>query len=105
MHEEMLIVATDASEKPEPTERRKKLVSEWMAKLKQAEGFHEKAFKEMKRDMDAALNGFDDTAWSEDQYVANILQRHVQQRTAALYAKNPKAVAKRRQHGTPDLGW
>jgi len=97
MHEEMLIVATDASEKPEPTERRKKLVSEWMAKLKQAEGFHEKAFKEMKRDMDAALKGFDDTAWSEDQYVANILQRHVQQRTAALYAKNPKAVAKRRQ--------
>ena len=46
--------------------------------------------------MDAALNGFDDKAWSEDQYVANILQRHVQQRIA-LYAKNPKAVAKRRQ--------
>ena len=57
MHEEMLIVATDATEKPEPTERRTKLVSEWQAKLKQAEGFHDKAFKQMKRDMDAALNG------------------------------------------------
>ena len=50
----------------------------------------------MIRDMDAALNGFDDKSWSDDQYVANILQRHVQQRTAQLYAKNPKALAKRR---------
>lgn len=100
MHDEMLIVATDESEKPEPSERRKKLVTAWQAKLKAAKGFHEKAFKQMRRDMDAALNGFDDKQWSEEQYVANILQRHVQQRTAALYAKNPKAVAGRRNRMT-----
>ena len=63
----------------------------------------------MRRDMDAALNGYDDTQWSKEQYVANILQRHVQQRTAQLYAKNPKAVATRRDRmeyqfwdGSPD---
>ena len=95
MHEEMTIVTTDV-ERPEPTERRKALVKQWLAKVKHAKNFHEKAFKQMRKDMDAALNGYDDTNWSDDQYVANILQRHVQQRTAALYAKNPKAVAKRR---------
>jgi len=95
MHEEMAIVTTDV-ERPEPTERRKKLVTQWLAKVKHAKTFHEKAFKQMRKDMDAALNGYDDSQWSGDNYVANILQRHVQQRTASLYAKNPKAVAKRR---------
>lgn len=95
MHEELTIVSAEV-EKPEPTERRKKLVSSLQSKIKNAKKFHDKAFKNMIRDMDAALNGFDDKSWSDDQYVANILQRHVQQRTAQLYAKNPKALAKRR---------
>ena len=82
---------------PEPTERRKALVSDWVSRIKSAKGFHEKAFKQMKKDMDAAINGFDDTEWNDKNYVANILQRHVQQRTASLYAKNPKATAKRRE--------
>lgn len=95
-NDEMLIVATEKVEKKEPEQRRKALVNNLIANIKNAKKFHEKPFKQMRRDMDAALNGFDDTAWSKDQYVANILQRHVQQRTASLYAKNPKASAKRR---------
>lgn len=95
MHEELTIVSAEV-EKPEPTERRKKLVSSIQSKVKNAKKFHDKSYKDMVRDMDAALHGFDDKSWSEDQYVANILQRHVQQRTAQLYAKNPKALAKRR---------
>ena len=95
-HDEMLIVATEEVEKKEPEQRRKALVNNLTANIKNAKKFHEDPFKQMRRDMDAALNGFDDTAWSKDQYVANILQRHVQQRTASLYAKNPKASAKRR---------
>ena len=109
MHEEILEVKVTETEKPEPTERRKRLVRNWQAKIKMAKNFHEKAFKNMRRDMDAALKGYDDKNWSDDQYVANILQRHVQQRTAALYAKNPKAVAQRRSRmdnmiwdGNPD---
>jgi len=95
MEEELTIVSVE-EEKKEPTERRKRLVSQWISKVKQAKGFHASAFKQMKRDMDAALKGYDDKDWSGDNYVANILQRHVQQRTSSLYAKNPTAVAKRR---------
>ena len=91
-----MTIDTADVDKPEPTERRKALVNQWLAKIKHAKEFHKKSFTTMKRDMDAALNGFEDTKWSEENYVANILQRHVQQRTAQLYAKNPKAVAKRR---------
>ena len=92
-----MMIAVEKEEKPEPTERRKALVSDWQSKIKSAKGFHEKAYKQMKKDMDAALHGFDDTQWNDKNYVANILQRHVQQRTASLYAKNPKATAKRRE--------
>jgi len=82
--------------KPEPSERRKALVSDLIARIKTAKAFHEKPFKQMFKDMDAALKGFDDAEWNDTNYVANILQRHVQQRTASLYAKNPQAVATRR---------
>ena len=82
--------------KPEPSERRKALVSDLTARIKTAKAFHEKPFKQMFKDMDAALKGFDDAEWNDTNYVANILQRHVQQRTASLYAKNPQAVATRR---------
>jgi len=98
MHENTtMIIASEKEEKPEPTERRKALVSDWQSRIKSAKGFHEKSYKQMKKDMDAALNGYDDTQWNDKNYVANILQRHVQQRTASLYAKNPKATAKRRE--------
>jgi hypothetical protein len=98
MHEDTtMIIASKEEEKPEPTERRKSLVTDWLARVKSAKGFHEKSFKQMKKDMDATLNGYDDTQWNDKNYVANILQRHVQQRTASLYAKNPKATAKRRE--------
>ena len=50
----------------------------------------------MRRDMDLAYHGFDKRVWDDNKYVANIIQRHVQQRTAALYAKNPRAISKRR---------
>ena len=96
MHEDMMIDTAD-EEKPKPTHRRTALVSQWLSKIKHAKKFHEKSFKQMRSDMDAVLNGYDQKDWSNENYVANILQRHVQQRTASLYAKNPKAVAKRRK--------
>ncbi|MFY9292818.1 MAG: hypothetical protein WAP03_19305 [Methylorubrum rhodinum] len=56
--------------------------------------YHEKAFKRMRRDMRVAMHGHDED-WSEKSYKANITGRHVKAKTAALYAKNPKAVARR----------
>jgi hypothetical protein len=83
-------------ETPEPTQRRLALVSKLQAQVKSAKKFHDTAFKGMKSDMQAVYLGYSDTGWNEDMYVANLLQRHVHQRTAALYAKNPKPVASRR---------
>jgi archaellum component FlaC len=94
--EDFMEVTVIEEKKPEPSERRKALVSDLTARIKSAKAFHEKPFKQMFKDMDAALKGFDDAEWNDTNYVANILQRHVQQRTAALYAKNPQAVATRR---------
>ena len=94
---EMEVVSTDKKEeKPDPPERRRSLVVELQQRVRGAKGFHDKAFKQMKEDMKAAYNGFNDREWDSNRYVANILQRHVQQRTAALYAKNPRPLARRR---------
>lgn len=41
-----------------------------------------------------AMKGRDEE-WGEENYTANFAGRHVKQKTSALYAKNPKAVAKR----------
>ena len=92
-----MAVEVVSEEKAETPERRKKLVTEIQNRVDAAKGFHEASYKQMKKDMDAAMNGYDDSEWTDSQYVANILQRHVQQRTASLYAKNPKALAKRRE--------
>lgn len=53
-----------------------------------------KVFKRMRRDMRIAMVGHD-TDWTDEKYKANITGRHVKSKTAALYAKNPKAVARR----------
>jgi hypothetical protein len=85
---------------PDPNEpqSRKSLVSEWCSKVNRAKKHWNEAHKRMREDMDFFMG----KQWpfpkeNEDRYVANIVQRHVQQRVASLYAKNPKAVAKRRK--------
>ncbi len=60
------------------------------------------AFKRMKEDMDFAFKYGSGAQWPgqtehDSRYSANIVQRHIQTRVAALYAKNPTVVAKRRQ--------
>lgn len=52
----------------------------------------------MKADMDfAGGEQWVDQADDDERYVANFIQRHVQQRTAQLYAKNPRFFYKRKQ--------
>lgn len=72
------------------------LVSKIITTIKADKKFHEKAFERMRRDMFVATHGREKT-YSEFHYKANISGRHVKQKTAALYAKNPKATAKRRE--------
>lgn len=72
------------------------LVQTITRKIKSDKQHHAKAFAQMRKDMQMARTGRTD-GWAEDKYTANILGRHVKQKTAALYAKNPKAVAGRRE--------
>ena len=77
-------------------EQEKRLVSEILANIKADKKHHDKAFKRMRRDMQVAMWGAE-KEWGADKYRANIAGRHVKQKTAALYAKNPKATASRRE--------
>ena len=74
---------------------RKALVSEWLEKISKAKSHWKPVFDRMREDMDFFMG----TQWDDqgDKYVANLIQKHVQNRVAALYAKNPKVVCKRRR--------
>ena len=75
---------------------RKAFVREWQDKVLRAKRHWGDAHTHMREDMDFFMG----KQWPHgngDKYVANLVQRHVQQRVASLYAKNPKAVAKRRE--------
>jgi hypothetical protein len=100
MEEIEVIVATagDADdEKKEVTMARQNLVTSWIGRITHAKRVHKDAFDRMKRDMDMAYHGYDPKTWGDDKYVVNLAQRHIQQRTAALYAKNPRAIARPRK--------
>jgi len=90
---------------PEPTEQRRALVESLTKMVKEAKAHWDKTFKDMEKDQkfcageqwpsETKALAFNDDF--DDRYVANITLRHVQQKVAALYAKNPKAVCRRRQ--------
>src|SRR5690606_7962039 len=86
----------DASGEEGDSRRDLELVSKIARRIKDDKKHHEKAFKRMRRDMRVAMWGAEET-WHEDNYKANIIGRHIKAKTAALYAKNPKAVASRRE--------
>lgn len=86
--------------KPDPEQPRssKALVNEWQDRIIRAKKHWDKAHKAMKQDMDFFMG----KQWPyptehDERYVANIVQSHIKQKVASLYAKNPKAVAKRRK--------
>jgi adenylate kinase family enzyme len=100
MDEIQMIVSSSVpveDEEKEVSTARRNLVTELLARVSAGKSAHKKAFDRMKADMDLAFHGYDPKNWDDDKYVVNLAQRHVQQRTAALYAKNPRAVAKPRR--------
>ena len=91
-------------DKPEVDERRKQLVSRRIDDVKAARKHWEPYFRQMIRDQKFCAGHqweeetkalvFNDSL--DDRYIANITLRHIKQRVAALYAKNPKAIAQPR---------
>ena len=80
----------------EPPKARLELVKEICEKVRSGKAKHESAFKRMRDDMDF-VSGKQWEGGDEGRYVANITQRHIAQRVASLYCKNPKATAKRKK--------
>lgn len=90
-------IVETSPENQEPDQARLAFVKELCEKVKYAKGFHKKAHDKMREDMAIALDGTSKQEFKGGKkYVANIIQRHVAQRVSTLYAKNPKAVAERR---------
>lgn len=89
-----LVQTNDAPQSPQQQQ-----VEMWAARVKKAKKHHSKAFEQMKEDMQFArgLQWPGQKDLEDPRYKVNIVQRHLRQREAALYAKNPKAVANRRK--------
>lgn len=81
---------------PEISESRRKLVTNWTTEIKADKAHWKKAFEQIREDQDFARGRQWSKQWDDNRYVANITLRHTQQRVAALYARNPRAVARRR---------
>ena len=84
-------------DQPEAPAHTAAYINRWAGKIKSAKKHWEPNFKRMKDNMDFVYQGAD-KEWSEaEKYVANIVQQHVRQRVAALYARNPKFTCRRRE--------
>lgn len=93
-------VSTGAGEaaKPTPldTPDNRKLVTRILNRIRLDKLHFKKAYERMDRSMFMALHGRDKD-WPENHYKANITGQHIKTKTAALYAKNPKVVAQRKE--------
>lgn len=88
--------SNDVAPEKEDTARELALVKRIQTTIRSDKKHHAPAFDRMRRDMFIAQNGRT-KEYSEDNYTANVIGRHIQQKTASLYAKNPKAIARRRE--------
>ena len=84
-------------EEYDKSEPRKALVKRLTDKIKAGKKHHKDAFSRIHQDMQLARDGYDKKDGNPAHYIANVVQQHIKMRTSALYAKNPKAVAKRRE--------
>lgn len=87
---------------PTPDAERAALVTEIVKWCNDTKSYRSKTFDMMRRNVEFARpgkqwKGRSNTAPDDEPYEANLIQNHIKSRTAALYAKNPTVVAKRRQ--------
>lgn len=82
---------------PTPPEQRAAFINDWCGRIRAAKKHWEPDFKRMRENMEFVRLGADKEWCEADKYVANITQQHINQKVAALYARNPKFVCKRRE--------
>lgn len=81
----------------EPSEARKNFVKRWQSLVTHGKKKAEKVFKRMRDDLEFLAGKQWSNTDTDTRYQANIVQRHIAQRVAALYAKNPVIRCKRRE--------
>lgn len=85
-------------EQPNPDASRAALVKSWQDRVLRAKAFWRPAFDRMREDQRfAAGYQWPGQVDNDDRYVANVILRHIQQRVAVVYGKNPKVIARRRE--------
>ncbi len=84
-------------EPPKVDESRRKLVLNWQQEIRKDKEFFKDDWKRMREDMQYALYGAAKEWVQADNYTVPIINRHINLTVAALYAKNPKAQAKRKK--------
>lgn len=77
-------------------ESQRKLVQKWQKEILADKVHFGDCFARMRKNMQYALYGADKGWVDGDNYTVPIINRYINQSVAALYAKNPKAVAKRK---------
>jgi hypothetical protein len=90
------VAGATPDKQPEQSESEKALVRKIQKTIKADKDHHKNAFKRMREDMFMARTGRSPD-YLEGNYKVNLAGRHIRQKTAALYAKNPKATARRRE--------
>lgn len=92
-------MSNNRTERPEAAEPVKTHVEQWLSRIKRARTHFKDDFERMDENTQFA-SGFqwaNQEKLNTDKYVANITLRTVSQKVAILYARNPTAVAKRRE--------
>lgn len=90
----MVVMYVKAADLETP-EARQALCESMQGKVRQAKKHFKTDFDQMLEDMEMAMTGRTRN-WKKSCYTVNITQRFVRQKVAALYAKNPRAIAKRK---------
>lgn len=82
-----------------PAQSVESAVQKWTRRIRQAKEKREKDFKRMREDMEfiGGVQWPDQDDICDDRYIANVTLREVNQAVSALYARNPKAIARRRE--------
>lgn len=95
--ESLVGVSASAKDDAPVEESTRKLVERVIATIKRDRHHFKPVFDRMRRDMDFATYGADKLWRDAKNYTANIIGRHIRMKTAALYAKNPRVIARRRE--------
>ena len=83
---------------PQISPQREALVKKWVSEIRADKKHWKDTFSQMRRDQDFAYGKqWSERSWDDDRYTVNITLRHIQQRVASLYAKNPTVVARRKE--------